>query len=379
MLAEPTDFLCCAYMNEHLNEILTCTPAGLYSPAGDFYIDPWRPVHKAIITHAHSDHARAGSQNYLAAKSSESLLRLRLGANIPLQTLPYNEQLRVGKALVSLHPAGHILGSAQVRIEVQGRIAVITGDYKLQADPTCEPWEPIPCHGLVTESTFGLPAFRWPKTQQVIDDILRWWQTNQSQKRTSILLGYSVGKSQRLIAELLLRGGVEIAENIAVHGALLGPNLAYRQAGVQIPELPSAASLPKEHDWSKSLVLAPPSCQGTAWLKRFKDPSLAMASGWMAIRGTRRRRGVERGFVLSDHVDWTDLLSAISAYDPSYVWVTHGFSEITARYLNERGTPNAQNSRNVVAEVLHTQFSGEESEPTLPAEAATEIEQTETH
>lgn len=369
-------------MNEHLQEILACTPSGLYCPAGDFYIDPWRPVHKAVITHAHSDHARSGSKNYLAAKSSESLLRLRLGANLPLQTLQYGEQLRIGQAIVTLHPAGHILGSAQVRIEVRGKIAVITGDYKLQADPTCEPWEPIPCHALVTESTFGLPAFRWPNTQQVIDDILRWWQTNQSHKRTSVLLGYSVGKSQRLIAELLLRGGVEIAENIAVHGALLGPNLAYRQAGVQIPELPSAASLPKEHDWSKSLVLAPPSCQGTAWLKRFKDPSLAMASGWMAIRGTRRRRGVERGFVLSDHVDWTDLLSAISAYDPSYVWVTHGFSEITARYLNEQGTPKSQksqNSLNIVAEVLHTQFSGEESEPTPPAEAATEIEQTETH
>lgn len=366
-------------MNEHLQEILACTPSGLYCPAGDFYIDPWRPVHKAVITHAHSDHARSGSKNYLAAKSSESLLRLRLGANLPLQTLQYGEQLRVGQAIVTLHPAGHILGSAQVRIEVRGKIAVITGDYKLQADPTCEPWEPIPCHGLVTESTFGLPAFRWPNTQQVIDDILRWWQTNQSHKRTSVLLGYSVGKSQRLIAELLLRGGVEIAENIAVHGALLGPNLAYRQAGVQIPELPSAASLPKEHDWSKSLVLAPPSCQGTAWLKRFKDPSLAMASGWMAIRGTRRRRGVERGFVLSDHIDWTDLLTAIAAYDPSYVWVTHGFSEITARYLNEQGVPNPQNTRNIIAEVLHTQFNGEESEPIPPAEAATEIEQTETH
>ncbi len=366
-------------MNETLKEILACTPAGLYCPAGDFYIDPWRPVHKAVITHAHSDHARSGSQNYLAAKPSESLLRLRLGANLPLQTLQYGEQLRVGQALVSLHPAGHILGSAQVRIEVQGKIVVITGDYKLQADPTCEPWEPIPCHGLVTESTFGLPAFRWPKTEHVIDEIIQWWRANQSQKRTSVLLGYSVGKSQRLIAELLNRTGLEIVENIAIHGALLGPNLAYRQAGILIPDLPSAASLPKEHDWSQSLVLAPPSCQGTPWLKRFKDPSVAMASGWMAIRGTRRRRGVERGFVLSDHIDWTDLLSAIAAYAPSHVWVTHGFSEITARYLNEQGVPNAPNSQNIVAEVLHTQFSGEESEPTPPAEVATETEQTETH
>lgn len=366
-------------MNEAFANILTCTPAGLYCPAGDFYIDPWRPVPRAIITHAHSDHARSGSQHYLAANPSESLLRLRLGTNLPLQTLNYGEQLRVGQSTVSLHPAGHILGSAQVRVEVQGKIAVITGDYKLQHDPTCDPWEPIRCHGLVTESTFGLPAFRWPHTDQVIDEVLRWWHTNQAQNRTSVLLGYSVGKSQRLIMELLQRCGREKAELMAIHGALLGPNQAYRQAGIDIPDLPSAASFSKERDWSKSLVLAPPSCQGTSWLKRFKDPSLAMASGWMAIRGTRRRRGVERGFTLSDHIDWPDLLTAVAAYSPEYVWVTHGFTEITARYLNEQGIPNAKHSQKIVASVLQTQFSGDESEPTPPAEDATEIEQTETH
>jgi putative mRNA 3-end processing factor len=190
------------------------------------------------------------------------------------------------------------------------------------------------------------------------------------------LLGYSVGKTQRILSELIAVAGEGISQHIAVHGALLGPNEAYRCAGVKLPAFPSATALSKEHDWSKCLVFAPPSSQSTSWMKRFKDPSTAMASGWMAIRGTRRRRGVERGFILSDHIDWQDLLSAVTLYSPEVIWVTHGFSEITARYLSECGTGTLPA---IPASVLQTKFAGEESEATLPAEDATAIEQTETH
>jgi len=337
--------------------LLECTPRGLYCRAGDFYVDPWDKVDRAVITHAHADHARWGCKKYLATKSSEPLLRVRLGSNIDLESVAYGETVRIQGAKVSLHPAGHILGSAQVRIEVQGKVALITGDYKLQADPTCDAWEPIRCDLMVTESTFGLPVFRWPETHLVIDELIAWWQENQRLGRTSLLLAYSVGKSQRVIAELLARGGVAIARDIAVHGSLLGPNRAYREAGVELPDLPSAAALSSDHDWSRSLVIGPPSCQSSGWIHRFTDPSIAMASGWMVIRGTRRRRGVDRGFVLSDHVDWSDLLKAIQACGPEQVWVTHGFTDVVSRFLSERG---------LEAQVLKTRFAGEESESSDP-------------
>ena len=269
----------------------------------------------------------------------------------------------MGDATISLHPAGHILGSAQVRIEVAGQVALITGDYKLQADPTCSAWEPQRCDLLVTESTFGLPVFRWPSTEQVIDEIAGWWQENQLAGRTSVLLAYSVGKSQRIIAELLKKLGSEAAHEMAVHGALRGPNRAYVAAGVVLPDLPSAASMPSDHDWSRSLILAPPSSQSTPWMQRFSDPSIAMASGWMAIRGTRRRRGVERGFILSDHIDWPDLLQAIGVCKPQQVWVTHGFTDIVARFLAEQGIP---------ACVLETKFQGDDAEGTQESEQAPE-------
>jgi len=336
------------------SKLLECTQQGLYCPAGDFYIDPWDRVNRAVVTHAHSDHARWGCRKYLAAKSCEPLLRVRLGSNIDLHALDYGEKLRIKDAIVSLHPAGHILGSAQVRIEVDGKVALITGDYKLQPDATCATWEAVRCNLMVTESTFGLPVFRWPRTQFVIDQIVAWWRENQCQRRTSLILAYSVGKAQRILAELLATCGSDVARDIAVHGAMLGPNRAYREAGVDLPDLPSAASLSGSYDWSRSLVIGPPSSQSTGWVKRFADPSIAMASGWMAIRGTRRRRNVDRGFVLSDHVDWPDLISAIDACSPEQVWVTHGFSEVVSRYLTERG---------LLARVLQTQFSGEESEP----------------
>jgi putative mRNA 3-end processing factor len=330
--------------------VLECTARGLYCPAGDFYIDPWRAVDCAVITHAHSDHARWGSKAYLAAEPGRELLRWRLGEEIALETLRYGETRSIGSARVSLYPAGHILGSAQVRIEVDGVVAVVTGDYKRQRDATCTPWEPVPCHLYVTESTFALPVFRWPSIQTIIEEIENWWLGNQADHRTSVLLAYAVGKSQRLIAELCRRMGNDGASEILVHGALIGPNHAYRMSGVAIPELESASSQARNHDWSKALVIAPPSAQNSPWLSRFKNPSLAMASGWMGIRGTRRRRALDRGFVLSDHADWEELQASIEECQPEAVWATHGFAETMARYQSELGRD---------ARAIETRFTGD--------------------
>lgn len=329
-------------------ELLQITAAGLYCPAGDFHIDPWKPVPRAIITHAHSDHARSGSQRYLAAKSSKSLLQLRLGVDIELQTLEYGESLALGDVNVTLFPAGHILGSSQVRLESHGKVALVTGDYKLQKDSTCCSWEPVPCHLMVTESTFGLPVFHWPKTSQVIDELIGWWQANQQAGQTSVLLAYSVGKTQRILMELEQRQPKN--GRIWVHGSMLGPLRAYRESGVALPEYESVASAPNGTDFSQALVIAPPSAQQSSWMNRFREVSLASASGWMAIRGTRRRRNLDRGFVLSDHVDWDDLNQAVEWCNPEELWVTHGFSDTFARYQSERGRKAAP---------LKTEFQGE--------------------
>jgi putative mRNA 3-end processing factor len=331
-------------------QLLTVNENGLYCPAGDFYIDPWRRVPRAVITHAHSDHARFGSQRYLAAAESRELLEIRLGKQISLQTLDYGEPLRTREAQITLYPAGHIRGSAQVRIEVAGEVAVVTGDYKLQADPTCAPWEPVRCHLLVTESTFGLPVFRWPSTDEVLRQILAWYLHNRQSGRPSVLLAYSLGKAQRLMAEILRHSPEGWAGRLYVHGSIIRPTQAYLAGGVSLPEPCGVSQAPADIDWSQCLILAPPSAQHSTWMKRFGDPSVAMASGWMAIRGTRRRRHLDQGFVVSDHVDWPDLLQAIELCQAEEVWVTHGFSDIVARYCQEHGRP---------ASVMATPYGGE--------------------
>lgn len=345
-------------------DLLRLENAGLYCPAGDFFVDPWRPVDTAIVTHGHSDHARSGSKRYFAEASSEAILRSRLGKEIYLETKGYGERWKLGKAWISLHPAGHLLGSAQVRIEVAGRVAVVSGDYKRQPDPTCVPFEVVPCDLFVTESTFGLPVFRWPSPQSVFDAIHRWWRENQSAGRTSLLMAYALGKSQRLLAGLDPSVGP-----IYVHGAVHGPTQLYRDQRISLPETLTVSNAPKDIEWSQCLVLAVPSAQGTPWLRRFGEVSTAMASGWMAIRGTRRRRAVDRGFVISDHVDWPGLLQTVNETGASTVWVTHGFSNVVARYLREQGFSPGNT---LDASPLETQFQGDEEEPedSLPSPEA---------
>jgi putative mRNA 3-end processing factor len=294
--------------------LLEMRPEGLYCPAGDFYVDPWAAVQRAVITHAHSDHARPGSRSYLTTRAGAGLLRERIGPEGEIQAVEYGE--RAG--IVSLHPSGHILGSAQVRIEHGGEVWVVSGDYKLAPDPTCAPFEALRCHTFVTESTFGLPIFRWPAVSDVMSDIHDWWRGNIEAGKTSVLHAYPLGKAQRVLAAIDSTIGT-----ISMHPSVERYNRFYRDEGIELP-----AAGPE----GGTLLIAPPGVE-----HRGARVSAAMVSGWMRIRGTRRRRSLDRGFVLSDHADWPELLRAIDATRAETVWVTHGHRGPLVRWLQEHG------------------------------------------
>ena len=314
------------------DSLLKLTASGLYCKAGDFYVDPWRPVKRAVVTHAHSDHAYRGSKNYLVTKESELLAKIRLDPTARISTLEYGKSLDINGVTVSFHPAGHILGSAQVRVEHRGEVWVVSGDYKLTPDPTCRPFEPVKCHTFITEATFGLPIYRWPPMEQVFGGITEWWRHNIERGRASVVFAYALGKSQRVLC------GVDSTLGpIFAHGSVQRLNEAYRQSGVALPDTTYAGSVTDKKAFAGSLIVAPPSAQGTTWLRRFGPHSTAFASGWMMVRGARRQRAVDRGFVLSDHADWPELLEAIRSTDAETVYVTHGFAEEVVRYLNETG------------------------------------------
>ncbi|HEU4601281.1 MAG TPA: ligase-associated DNA damage response exonuclease [Steroidobacteraceae bacterium] len=316
--------------------LIITTENGLYCPAGDFYIDPWRPVPKAVLTHAHGDHARAGSAHYFAEASSEGVLRQRLGMELPLTAVRYGERFQLGSTTISLHSAGHVLGSAQIRIEGESEVWVVTGDYKRAADPTCMPFEPITCDVLISEATFALPCYRWPDTQSVVRDIWRWWQGNRELGRASVLFCYAFGKAQRVLSELMMHTD----EAVYAHGAVLPLIEQYRNAGVQM--LPTEPVIrDKKAEYRGALVIAPPSASGTPWMRRFGNASTGFCSGWMRIRGARRRRGYDRGFVLSDHADWPALIQTIEESRAKKILLTHGYSDALVRYLRERGTDAA--------------------------------------
>ncbi len=312
--------------------LLQLTRDGLFCPAGRFWIDPWRPVERAVLTHAHADHARPGSERYLAAAEGELVLRRRLGPEARIEAVPYGAEVDRDGVRVSLHPAGHVLGSAQVRLEHRGQVCVVSGDYKAAADPTCAVFEPVACHHFVTESTFGLPVFRWPETAEVVDELHAWWRGNQEQGKASLLYAYALGKAQRLLASIDPSIGP-----IWTHGAVENLVEDYRGAGVPLPPTRRVSEAPDGTDWSRALVVAPPSAHATPWMRRFGALSTAFASGWMALRGTRRRRSVDRGFVLSDHADWGALIGAIEQTGAQRVWVTHGYREPLVRWLEEAG------------------------------------------
>jgi putative mRNA 3-end processing factor len=308
--------------------LLTWTAAGLYCPAGDFYIDPQRPVARAVITHAHADHARPGSARYLAAEEGAALLRHRLGAGIALHPLRYGAAVTLGGVRLSLHPAGHVLGSAQVRLEHQGDVWVVSGDYKTEPDPTCAPFEPLRCRVFVSEATFGLPIFRWAPQAEVLAGIHAWWQANRDQGRPSLLLAYALGKAQRVLAGLDPDQGP-----IALHPAMEPICRLYRAAGVPLPQTVPLQGLGVRQT-NRAMILIPP---GASWNAGICRAATAMVSGWMVLRGQRERRGVGAGFGLSDHADWDGLQAAVAATAAEQVLLTHGYAESLARWLSEGG------------------------------------------
>lgn len=323
---------------------LTFTDRGIYCAAGDFYIDPWRPVDRALITHGHADHARSGHQHYLATTAALPVMRHRLG-EINAQAVPYGEVVTIGDAQVSFHPAGHVPGSAQIRVEVAGEIWVASGDYKTEDDGLSEPFEPQRCHHFITESTFGLPVFRWEPQTQVGCEINAWWADCAAAGKTAFLGAYALGKAQRLLTML----NAEIGP-ILTHGAVEATNKVLRAQGIDLPDTIHATAEIDPKAYPGALVLAPPSALGSAWARKFGAQENAFASGWMQLRGVRRRRAGDRGFVISDHADWQGLLDTISATGAENIYVTHGYTDIFTRYLVENGW-NAQ--------VVPTEFEGE--------------------
>lgn len=340
--------------------LLETTDRGLYCAAGDFYVDPWAPVERAVLTHAHSDHARAGSARYLVPAAGLPIMRQRLGSDAYLSPLGYGRALKVGGVTVSFHPAGHVLGSAQVRVEHRGEVWVVSGDYKRDPDPTCAGFEPVGCHTFITEATFGLPIYRWPAPAGVFAEIDEWWRGNQAAGKASILFAYALGKAQRLLA------GVDPGIGpIHVHGAVHAVNRLYLEAGVALPEARYAMEAPRDMDWSRALIVAPISARDTPWLRRFGLFSDGFASGWMRVRGQRRRRSIDRGFVLSDHVDWPGLMATVAETGAERVLVTHGYTNVVARWLSEQGLD---------AHPLETRFTGDEEETELATESPASAE-----
>jgi len=330
------------------SDLVTATARGLYCAAGDFHVDPWQPVERAVITHAHGDHLRPGSARYFTATPGGSLVRHRLPPGAAVETLDYGEPMSFGNVRVSLHPAGHVLGSAQVRIEQAGEVWVVSGDYKRDPDPTCDAFEVVRCDAFISEATFALPVYRWMPASTVAAEILDWWHGNRARGLASVLFAYALGKAQRILAELTALTD----EPVFLHGAVASLVGLYRARG--IPMLPaSLATVSKPTDYAGSLIVAPPSAAGTTWMRRFGEHRTGFCSGWMRVRGDRRRRGYDRGFVLSDHADWPSLLRTVADTGARRVLLTHGYTDALCRYLQEQG---------LTAAALRTPYGAEDLE-----------------
>ena len=315
-----------------MSQLLQFTDKGIYCEAGDFYIDPWKPVDRAIVTHAHSDHAYRGHNFYLAHRQSVPVLKYRLGYDINVQSLEYGETVSHNGVLISLHPAGHIIGSAQVRVEYQGEIGVASGDYKIENDCITAPFEPVKCHAFISESTFGLPIYQWRPQLQIFEQLHQWWKRNQEEKTASIVFCYALGKAQRILCGIDQGIGPVYA-----HGAIANLNEVLRNAGEPIPEVKRITPETKKEDFRNALVLATTSVLNTAWLRKLAPFSTGYASGWMQIRGNKRRRAADIGFALSDHADWRGLNNTIKATGAEKIFITHGYTYQFTKWLQEQG------------------------------------------
>jgi putative mRNA 3-end processing factor len=317
-------------------QFIEFTDRGLYCGVGDFYIDPWKPVPYAVITHAHSDHARYGSSVYLCHHLTKPILQLRLGNN-KYESVAWNEVVRRNGVSVSLHPAGHIIGSSQIRVEYKGEVWVVSGDYKTIDDGISSAFEPVRCHTFITESTFGLPIYQWEQQATIFEQIGNWILRNQQQNVSSVLIAYSLGKAQRILKAI-----EAVTDTIWVHGAIWNAHQTLLAAGIDLPKVKRVTTETTETELKNAVVITPPGTDGTPWLKRFNPYAVGVCSGWMQVRGNKRRNNADAGFVLSDHADWTGLLSAIEATSADKVFVTHGFQSVLSRYLNDKGIEAAE-------------------------------------
>ncbi len=330
--------------------LITFTDSGLFCSAGDFYIDPWKPVKKAVITHAHSDHARWGSECYLCHKDTTPILQLRLGNN-PYQSANWNEPIFINGVKISFHPAGHIIGSAQIRVEYKDEVWVISGDYKLENDGISTAFEPVKCNNFVTESTFGLPIYKWETQVEIFQKMQNWIQKNHANKRCSVFIAYSLGKAQRILKPLK-----ETGIPIFVHGAVWNVHQTLVNAGWDLPSVQRVSPDTTKEELKGAIVIAPSGAEGSGWMRRFTDPAIGICSGWMQVRGNARRKNADAGFVLSDHADWPGLLDAVTATGAEKVYATHGFQSAFSRYLNEKGIEAAE---------VKTAFGEEEDTPEI--------------
>lgn len=311
--------------------LLEFTNKGIYCAPADVYIDPWKKVKRALITHGHADHSRWGHSHYLCTRSARPVIRHRLGP-INLETVEYGEVRTINGVKFSFHPAGHILGSAQIRVEYKGEVWVASGDYKLEDDGLAEAFEPVKCHGFITESTFGLPVYKWQEQETVFAEINQWWRANQAAGKVSIISAYALGKAQRIMQQVDPGIG-----RIFTHGAVENINEVMRQQGVPLVETTRVHSKIKREEYRGGLVIAPPSATSGNWIRKFQPYSVGIASGWMSLRGARRRRNADRGFVLSDHADWDGLNLAVKETGCEQVVVTHGYTEVFSQWLREQG------------------------------------------
>lgn len=326
--------------------LLAFNEKGIYCAQADVYLDPWKPVIKALITHGHSDHARWGHKKYITHNTNVPIIKHRLG-EIDVSGVGYNESFSINGVKFSFHPAGHIIGSSQIRAEYQGEVWVFSGDYKIENDGISVPFEPIKCHSFITECTFGLPAFKWIPQEEVMKNINNWWLENKNSGKTSVLFGYALGKAQRL-----LKGLDPSIGKIYTHGTIENMTEVLRPL-VDLPQTTLITREIKKEEIRGNIVLAPPSAHGSTWIRKMVPFETGFASGWMNFRGARRRRAIDKGFVLSDHCDWQGLLSSIKATGCEKVICTHGYTDIFCKFLNEIGYD---------ARTAATQYEGELAE-----------------
>jgi putative mRNA 3-end processing factor len=335
--------------------LIKFTNKGIYCKQGDFYIDPWQPVDLAVTTHGHADHVKWGNKAYLCHDLTRPILNQRLGADLKIETLPYNKQIDINGVKLSLFPAGHVIGSSQIRLEYKGEVCVVSGDYKVEYDGISTEFEPVKCHTFVSESTFGLPIYKWQPQDVIFSQIKEWISGNHDKNKTSVLVAYSLGKAQRLIK------GLEGYGDTYVHNSIANLNEGFIKAGVNLPDTIRITADTKKDDLQKGIVIVPPALAEGRWIKNLTNGATGVCSGWMQVRASRRWRSADAGFALSDHADWPGLLSAIEATQAEKVYVTHGFTSTFSKYLNEIG---------IESEEVKTQYGNEEDDEKIEEQAA---------